>query len=91
MSNQPSAVLSTAPAVTASAPAPASDAGKSLSLEALAPDLVALFLGARPHPDIVIPQPQVTVAGLAAAARAASADPASATVRWDGPGQRLKP
>jgi hypothetical protein len=56
----------------------------------LAPDLLALFVGAQPHPDVVIPQPLVTVAGLAAAARAASPDPGTpVSMRWDGPGQRL--
>ncbi|NUR27757.1 MAG: hypothetical protein HOV83_18260 [Catenulispora sp.] len=54
----------------------------------LAPDLVALFLGATPHPDIVIPEPLVTIADLAAAARAAGG--AGATVlRWDAAGQRF--
>jgi hypothetical protein len=56
----------------------------------LAPDLVALFLGVRPHPDVVIPPPLVTVASLAAARRATAADPQSAIFEWDGPGQRLK-
>ena len=53
----------------------------------LAPDLVALFLGATPHPDIVIPEPRVTIAALAAAARASgqSAD----GLRWDAAGQRF--
>jgi hypothetical protein len=55
---------------------------------ALAPDLVALFLGATPHPDIEIPEPQVTIADLAAAARAEGG--AAATVlRWDASGQRF--
>jgi hypothetical protein len=58
------------------------------ALNTLAPDLVAVFFGAQPHPDIVIPRPQVTVADLAAAARAAAPD--SVTFEWDGPGQRLK-
>jgi len=60
----------------------------TLSPDALAPDLVALFLGAAPHPDIVIPEPLVTIADLAAAARAEGG--AGATVlRWDAAGQRF--
>ncbi|MFL6111182.1 MAG: hypothetical protein ACJ786_07510 [Catenulispora sp.] len=54
---------------------------------ALAPDLVALFLGATPHPDIVIPEPRVTIAELAAAARA-SGRPADG-LRWDAAAQRF--
>ena len=52
----------------------------------LAPDLVALFLGAQPHPDIVIPQPTVTVADLFAAAREGGTQ---VSLKWDGPRQRL--
>ena len=75
MSNQTSVLASSAYAV---------------DTDALAPDLLALFLGAQPHPDVVIPRPLVTVAGLAAAARAAAPDPgAPVALRWDGPGQRL--
>ncbi|MEZ0115885.1 hypothetical protein ABH920_009927 [Catenulispora sp. EB89] len=54
---------------------------------ALAPDLVALFLGATPHPDIVIPEPTVTVADLAAAARAEGV--AAGRLRWDAARQRF--
>ena len=54
---------------------------------ALAPDLVALFLGATPHPDIVIPEPTVTVADLAAAARAEGV--AAGLLRWDAAEQRF--
>ena len=56
--------------------------------DALAPDLVALFLGATPHPDIVIPERQVTIADLAAAARAEGGTEA-AVLRWDAAGQRF--
>ena len=62
-------------------------AAQTLPHDALAPDLLALFLGATPHPDIAIPEPAVTIAGLAAAARAAG--PASAGLRWDAAGQRF--
>ncbi|NUR62036.1 MAG: hypothetical protein HOV87_25745 [Catenulispora sp.] len=60
-------------------------------LDALAPDLVALVLGATPHPDIVIPEPQVTIADLAALARAQGhgAGAAEAVLRWDAAGQRF--
>jgi hypothetical protein len=54
---------------------------------ALAPDLLALFAGAAPHPDIVIPEPAVTIAGLAAAARAAGR--AGTHLRWDAARQRF--
>ena len=66
-------------------------AALTLPHDALAPDLVALFLGARPHPDIVIPEPVVTIAELAAAARAAgaAAGAASAGLRWDAARQRF--
>jgi hypothetical protein len=59
----------------------------TLPHDALAPDLVALFLGATPHPDIVIPEPAVTIAGLAAAARAEGQ--AAAGLRWDAARQRF--
>jgi hypothetical protein len=55
--------------------------------DSLAPDLVALFLGATPHPDIVIPEPKVTIAELAAAARAEGL--ASAGLKWDAARQRF--
>jgi hypothetical protein len=67
-------------------------------LDALAPDLVALVLGATPHPDIVIPEPRVTIADLAAIARAQSAGAGAAgdtaggagpVLRWDAAGQRF--
>ena len=64
-------------------------------LDALAPDLVALFLGATPHPDIVIPEPRVTIADLVAIARAQSAGTPEAAagagpvLRWDAAGQRF--
>jgi hypothetical protein len=57
------------------------------ALDALAPDLVALFLGATPHPDIVIPEPAVTIADLAAAARAEGL--ATTGLRWDAARQRF--
>jgi hypothetical protein len=66
-------------------PAPA--AAVTLPRDALAPDLVALFLGATPHPDIVIPEPTVTIADLAAAARAEGL--AAAGLRWDAARQRF--
>ncbi|GAA2055867.1 hypothetical protein GCM10009839_75970 [Catenulispora yoronensis] len=74
---------STLPGTTARRPAPLPDT--------LAPDLVALFLGATPHPDIVIPEPRVTLADLAAAARARSteAGAGAAVLRWDAAGQRF--
>jgi len=53
----------------------------------LAPDLVALFVGATPHPDIVIPEPRLTVADLAAAARAEGL--AATGLRWDAARQRF--
>ena len=53
----------------------------------LTPDLLALVLGATPHPDIVIPEPAVTIAGLAAAARAAGQ--AGTRLRWDAARQRF--
>lgn len=57
---------------------------------AIAPDLQALFDGARPHPDIEIPRRFVTVADLAAAARSASGDRGTPVVlRWDGPTQQF--
>jgi hypothetical protein len=59
----------------------------STATAALAPDLIALFLGATPHPDIVIPEPTVTVAGLAAAARAEGA--VVTGLRWDAAKQRF--
>jgi hypothetical protein len=62
-------------------------AALTLPQDALAPDLVALFLGATPHPDIAIPEPAVTVAGLAAAARAGGL--AGAGLRWDAARQRF--
>jgi hypothetical protein len=65
----------------------AATAAPDLLQEALAPDLAALFLGATPHPDIVIPEPRVTVAGLAAAARAAGR--ATTGLRWDAARQRF--
>jgi hypothetical protein len=85
VSNQTSSVAASVPASGAAS----ASAGSSFT-DVLAPDLLALFFGARPHPDVVIPQPLVTVAGLAAAARAAipGAD-AQVALRWDGPGQRL--
>jgi len=58
-----------------------------LAPDLLAPDLLALFLGATPHPDIVIPEPAVTIAGLAAAARAEGM--AGARLRWDAARQRF--
>ena len=66
-------------------PAPA--AAMTLPHDALAPDLVALFLGATPHPDIVIPEPTVTIADLAAAARAGGG--AGTGLRWDAARQRF--
>ena len=39
----------------------------------LAPDLLALLVGAKPHPDLAVTEPPVTVAGLVAAARSAAA------------------
>jgi hypothetical protein len=39
----------------------------------LAPDLVAMFTGLQPHPDVAAAEPLATVAGLAAAARMAAA------------------
>ena len=68
-------------------PAPAA-ATMTLPHDTLAPDLVALFLGATPHPDIAIPEPQVTIADLAAAARAEGAA-AAGVLRWDAAGQRF--
>ena len=57
---------------------------------AIAPDLLALFDGAEPHPDIAVPKRFVTVADLVAAARSASGDRDGAVVlRWDGPRQQL--
>lgn len=70
----------------ASSTAPA--AALTLPHDALAPDLVALLLGATPHPDIVIPEPAVTIADLAAAARAGGG-PAGAGLRWDAARQRF--
>ncbi|NUP48473.1 MAG: hypothetical protein HOW97_14365 [Catenulispora sp.] len=67
----------------------------ALPPDALAPDLVALFLGATPHPDIVIPEPRVTIAELAAIARArgggsgAEGGSGTAVLRWDAAGQRF--
>ena len=65
----------------------------SRTADAIAPDLLALFDGARPHPDIAVPERFVTVAELAAAARAArTADGDRGTpvvLRWDGPRQRF--
>jgi hypothetical protein len=55
--------------------------------DALAPDLMALFLGATPHPDIAIPETTVTIADLAAVARAEGL--ATAGLRWDGAKQRF--
>ena len=75
----PNQASSTATAAFALSPAPAPDL--------LAPDLVALFLGATPHPDIVIPEPTVTVADLAAAARAEGV--AAGRLRWDAAKQRF--
>ncbi|MEY9925391.1 hypothetical protein ABH926_000011 [Catenulispora sp. GP43] len=66
---------------------PAATAGLTFSHDALAPDLLALFLGATPHPDIVIPEPTVTIADLAAAARADGL--AAAGLRWDAARQRF--
>ncbi|ACU76434.1 hypothetical protein Caci_7610 [Catenulispora acidiphila DSM 44928] len=66
---------------------PTAPAALTLPHDALAPDLVALFLGATPHPDIVIPEPTVTIADLAAAARAGG--PAPAGLRWDAARQRF--
>ena len=63
------------------------DQAPSAATAALAPDLIALFLGATPHPDIVIPEPTVTVAGLAAAARAEGL--AATGLRWDASRQRF--
>ena len=60
---------------------------KTLPRDTLAPDLVALVLGATPHPDIAIPEPAVTIAGLAAAARAEGM--AIAGLRWDAANQRF--
>ncbi|MEY9895501.1 hypothetical protein ABIA35_009534 [Catenulispora sp. MAP12-49] len=65
----------------------ATTAGLTFSHDALAPDLVALFLGATPHPDIVVPEPTVTIADLAAAARADGL--AAAGLRWDAARQRF--
>ena len=59
----------------------------TLPYDALAPDLIALFLGATPHPDIVIPETTVTIADLAAAARAEGL--AAAGLRWDGARQQF--
>ena len=69
------------------APATATAALTTLSHDTLAPDLVALVLGTTPHPDIVIPEPAVTIAGLAAAARAEGM--ATAGLRWDAANQRF--
>ena len=69
----------------ASSTAPA--AALTLPHDALAPDLVALLLGATPHPDIVIPEPAVTIADLAAAARAQGR--ATTGLRWDAARQRF--
>lgn len=66
---------------------PTAPAALTLPHDALAPDLVALLLGATPHPDIVIPEPMVTVADLAAAARAGGL--AGAGLRWDAARQRF--
>ncbi|GAA1971051.1 hypothetical protein [Catenulispora subtropica] len=76
------------PAPTATMPRPAHGAVSALPHDALAPDLVAMFLGATPHPDIVIPEPRVTIADLAAAARAEGGAPAG-VLRWDAAGQRF--
>ncbi|WP_194915648.1 hypothetical protein [Catenulispora rubra] len=76
----PNQASSTATAALAPALAP------DLALD-LAPDLIALFLGAIPHPDIVIPEPTVTVADLAAAARAEGV--AAGRLRWDAAKQRF--
>lgn len=58
--------------------------------DAIAPDLLALFDGAEPHPDIEVPRRFVTVADLFAAARTASGDRDKPVVlRWDGPRQQL--
>jgi hypothetical protein len=43
-----------------------------LSAADLAPDLLALVTGAKPHPDMAAFEPVVTVAGLVAAARRAA-------------------
>ena len=66
---------------------PTAPAALTLPHDALAPDLVALLLGATPHPDIVIPEPTVTVADLAAAARAEGV--AAGRLRWDAARQRF--
>jgi hypothetical protein len=50
----------------------APNATPSLSAADLAPDLLALVTGAKPHPDMAAFEPVVTVAGLAAAARRAA-------------------
>lgn len=57
------------------------------ALTALAPDLLALLLGATPHPDVAIPEPTVTIADLAAAARAEGL--AGTGLRWDAARQRF--
>ena len=75
------------PAAATAATTTATLAQKPLPHEALAPDLVALFLGATPHPDIAIPEPAVTVAGLAAAARAEGHEVTG--LRWDAARQRF--
>ena len=64
-----------------------STATAALAPDLVAPDLIALFLGATPHPDIVIPEPTVTVADLAAAARAEGV--AATRLRWDAAKQRF--
>ncbi|MEY9863291.1 hypothetical protein ABH935_008940 [Catenulispora sp. GAS73] len=74
-------------ATTATTATMAATATTALTPDLLAPDLVALFLGATPHPDIVIPEPTVTVADLAAAARAEGV--AAARLRWDAAKQRF--
>ena len=70
----------------AAAAASASDL-VALASDLVAPDLLALVLGATPHPDVVIPEPAVTVAGLAAVARAEGL--AAAGLRWDAARQRF--
>jgi hypothetical protein len=58
----------------------------------IAPDLLALFDGARPHPDVQTPERFVTVADLVAEARSASASgdrAAPVVLRWDGPRQQF--
>jgi hypothetical protein len=58
--------------------------------EAIAPDLLAMFAGAQPHPDIETPQRFVTVADLVAAARSVYGDrDRPVMLRWDGPRQQL--